>query len=408
MPQPRVHIALTAAFLLGAAHHAHAIRVRHDVPISAYNELARQSHLSAVGFVGAGNMGCSGTLIAPNLVLTAAHCVVKDDGSQVRTRDVYFRIDLPNGRSHRFRAERVDVHPDYNPNGGGIDVALVPLTEDVSVVEPLPVTTASPTGCIATLTGYGSQGTGNDPTSTTRLRGADRRFAAQNVVDRLRNDCCVAGNTMLHMDFDQPSNARRSSFGSAEPLPLEGGASFGDSGSPLIVDFNGRPYVVGVASYIYGIGRPGPGGYGEVTGYQWTGSGPVEFWLTMLGVDLVHDPDLVPDPEEVEGDEGSAPGDVDSNGVTDGRDAALLLQRLRAGDARADLNEDGQTDARDAAALLSALGIDRSVYTKRRLFNRAVRAYFRAEVEPFMTGATRRDLRRAERLLRQAWRHFPR
>ncbi|MEM1423031.1 MAG: hypothetical protein AAGH64_03410 [Planctomycetota bacterium] len=183
--------------------------------------------------------------------------------------------------------------------------------------------------------------------------------------------------------------------------------SFGDSGSPLLVDFGGRDYVVGVASYIQGMGQPGPGGYGEVAGYQWTGSAEVEFWLTMMGLDIVADPTVV-DPDTIdEAAPDTEPADVDANGVIDGRDAALLLERLRAGDRRADINGDGSADVRDAAAFLSALGIDREAFPKRRRFNRAVRDYFRASVRPYMTGSTKRDTRRAERLLRQAWRHFP-
>ncbi|GAB4545534.1 MAG: hypothetical protein Tsb0013_03450 [Phycisphaerales bacterium] len=385
---------------------AHAIRVRHDVPISAYNQLASQEHLGAVGQVRAGSMGCTGVLVAPNLVLTAAHCVVDAAGRRIPTAQVSFRVDPPNGPARTYRAAFVDVHPDYEPDAGpSTDIALITLSQDVTIVDPLPVTTANPRDRVATLVGYGTQGTGNDPTSRTSIPGARRRLAAQNVIDRVRFDGGAPGNYAIHMDFDQPGRLDRSSTGDAVPLPLEGGASFGDSGSPLLVDFGGRDYVVGVASYIYGIGRPGPAGYGEVSGYQWVGPDRVSMWLAMHGVDIVHSPqDQLPDVQDT--GTGAGPADIDRDGVTDARDAALLLERLAARDARADLNADGFSDVRDAATLLEALGFDRASYPKKRDWKRAVRAYFRSQVRPFMTGANRRELARAERTLKQAWRHL--
>lgn len=45
------------------------------------------------------NMGCTGTLVAPDLVLTAAHCVIDPATKKLRTDPFYFRPNYINGNS---------------------------------------------------------------------------------------------------------------------------------------------------------------------------------------------------------------------------------------------------------------------------------------------------------------------
>jgi len=93
---------------------------------------------------------CTGALIAPNLVLTAAHCVYEQTtGREIRPASIIFEAGL-NGR--RVKAARtvakVVVHPDYQfrPAGEaqiGHDIAILRLARPISSSEIQPFTMAA-------------------------------------------------------------------------------------------------------------------------------------------------------------------------------------------------------------------------------------------------------------------------
>src|SRR5690606_28808849 len=86
---------------------------------------------------------CSGTLIAQNIVLTAAHCVVRPlDGSTLSNFRVYFGTDSTKApASERIPVTRAVADPAYRLNnfGAGHDAAILVLARAAPAnIRPMP------------------------------------------------------------------------------------------------------------------------------------------------------------------------------------------------------------------------------------------------------------------------------
>jgi protease YdgD len=89
----------------------------------------------AVGKLILGKRGfCTGALIGPQLVLTAAHCLYdKTTGVQLRPEEIEFQAGFRNGRAVAYRrVSRAVAHPDYRFTA---EDKLDRVTDDLALLE---------------------------------------------------------------------------------------------------------------------------------------------------------------------------------------------------------------------------------------------------------------------------------
>jgi len=235
---------------------------------------ALDAALAAVGSIGSRDASgrfhaqCSGTLIAPDLVLTAKHCALGGDGELALNRyGVQFALGVDAERPDTL-AEALAVELSAPDSGGvaelGSDVALYRLERALSGIDPLHLF-AEPLsdqllGAELMVYGFGTDVPGCDRNATFRpiRRAGQVRLSALrgNVFDDIYGDEATFLADALH-DMGRPTAEWRYAHGGllqdyeawVTSGPDGAQACHGDSGGPIVIETERGREVVGVLSW---------------------------------------------------------------------------------------------------------------------------------------------------------------
>ena len=196
---------------------------------------------SVLTIVGSRGNFCSGTLIAPTLVLSAAHCVTPGASYKIVQYDAERQPQL-------VAVRRVADHPGFNAQGikahrASADIALLQLNEPLPGIAALPLgrpLEPFEAGQAYTIAGVGVAARGDGKSGGT-VRSADLVSTSH------------PGKLQIRL-LDPATDNTRAGLG----------ACTGDSGGPVLQQQNGRNVVIGVISW--STGARNSAGCGGLTG----------------------------------------------------------------------------------------------------------------------------------------------
>lgn len=95
-------------------------------------------HMAAIGYPSdetGVSWKCGGSLVAENFILTAAHCLTREQPNVVRLGQVNLATNGPDETGQDIQIAEIIMHPNYVPRWNYHDIALLRLAQNATMSE---------------------------------------------------------------------------------------------------------------------------------------------------------------------------------------------------------------------------------------------------------------------------------
>lgn len=203
------------------------------------------------------SVGCGGSLVTDQVVLTAAHCITGPVGETSSITVTTGMVDLADDNAVKVRSAYVYKSPDYVSYDRGNDWALIKLAAKVTLPDMPRLTVADSTAHDKgefTIMGWGADHEG----------GAVQRWLLKATVPAVDDQTCGKAYRDSGANFVDDAMLCAGLFGTGGVDTCQG-----DSGGPMVVRISDTAFVqVGIVSWGHGCAQAQfPGVYTQVSTY---------------------------------------------------------------------------------------------------------------------------------------------